>query len=62
MVRASRIAGEVALYACMATLWPDLPRTIAVSLAIVAFVGVCLQIAFRLHDTNMVRPDVSLRD
>jgi hypothetical protein len=64
MVRALRIASEVAVYAFIAVsaFWPRLPGTIEVPLAMVAFVAMCTQIAFRLHDTNLARRDVSLRD
>ena len=62
MVRASRIASEVALYACaVSALWPGLSPTIQVPLGVVAFVAVCAAIAFRLHDTTLARRDVSLR-
>ena len=55
MVRALRIASEVAVYAFIAvsTFWPNLPRTIGLPLGMVAFVAMCTQIAFRLHDTNL---------
>ena len=64
MVRALRIASEVAVFAFIAVsaFWPRLPRTIALPLAMVAFVAMCTQIAFRLHDTNLARKDASLRD
>ena len=54
MVRALRIASEVAVYAFIAVsaFWPRLPRTIGLPLAMVAFVAMCTQVAFRLHDTN----------
>jgi hypothetical protein len=59
MVRASRIASEVALYAFTASaLWPGL----SVPLAVVAFVAICAAIAFRLHDTGLPRGDVSFRN
>ena len=63
MVRALRIASEVAVYGFIAfAFWPRLPRTIGLWLAIGAFVAVCAQIAFRLHDTNLARKDTSIRD
>ena len=64
MVRALRIASEVAVYAFIgvSAFWPRLPRTIEWPLAMVAFVAMCTQIAFRLHDTNLARTDLSLRD
>jgi hypothetical protein len=64
MVRALRIASEVAVYAFIAVsaFWPRLPRNIGAALAMVAFIAMCTQIAFRLHDTNLARKDVSLRD
>ena len=61
MGRALRIASEAAVLIGMFAS-PSLPRAIGASLAIVLFVAVCLQIAFRLHDANVARPDVSLRD
>ena len=63
MVRALRIVSEVAMYAFIAVsaFWPRLPRSIETALALVAFVAMCTQIAFRLHDTNLARNDVSLR-
>ena len=62
MVRALRIASDSAVVIVASALWPGLPRPIAALLAIVGFVAVCMQIAFRLHDTNLARKDVSLRD
>jgi hypothetical protein len=64
MVRAVRIASEVAVYGFIAVsaFWPRLPRSIGAALAMVAFVAMCTQIAFRLHDTNLARKDVSLRN
>ena len=64
MVRALRIASEVAVYGFIgvSTFWPRLPRTIGAALAMVAFVAMCAQIAFRLHDTNLTRQDTSIRD
>jgi hypothetical protein len=64
MVRALRIASEVDMYAfiAVAAFWPRLPRSIAAALAMVAFVAVCTQIAFRLHDSHLARNDVSLGD
>jgi len=62
MVRALRIASDSAVVIVASALWPGLPRPIAASLAIVGFVAVCMQIAFRLHDSNLARNDVSLRD
>ena len=55
MVRALRIASEVAVFAFIAVsaFWPRLPRTIGLPLAMVAFVAMCTQVAFRLHDTNL---------
>jgi hypothetical protein len=64
MVRALRIASEVAVYAFVfvSAFWPRLPPTIGVPFAMVGFVAMCTQIAFRLHDTNPAGKDVSLRD
>ena len=65
MERALRIAGETGVFIAVSALylWPGLPRTIATSLAILACVGVCMQIAFRLHDTDVARNDtISSRD
>lgn len=65
MMRALRIASEVAIYAFLLSLpfWPShLPRAIGLSLGVALFVATCTQIAFRLHDTNVARTDVSLRD
>jgi hypothetical protein len=64
MVRALRIASEVAVYGFIAVsaFWPRLPRAITLPLAVVAFVAMCLQVAFRLHDTNQARKDTSSRD
>jgi hypothetical protein len=64
MVRALRIASEVAVYGFIAgyVLWPHLPRAIGVTLAVVAFVAVSMQVAFRLHDTNQAPKDASLRN
>jgi hypothetical protein len=63
MVRALRIASEVAVYGFIAFAFlPRLPRTIGLWLAIGAFVAVCAQIAFWLHDTNLARKDTSIRD
>ena len=64
MVRALRIASEVAVYAFVAisTLWPRLPRSIGAALAMVAFVAMCTQIAFRLHDASLARKHVSLQE
>ena len=62
MVRGLRIASEVAMWAFIATaLWPRLPPGIGAALAVGAFVATCTQIAFRLHDTNVARNDLSLR-
>ena len=64
MVRALRIASEAAVYAFIGVtaLWPGLPRSIGAAFAMVVFVAMCAQIAFRLHDSNLARKDVSLRD
>jgi hypothetical protein len=57
MVRALRIASEVAVFVFIAVsaFWPRLPRAIGLPLAVVAFVAMCTLIAFRLHDTNQAR-------
>ena len=39
--------------------WPRLPRAIGLPFALVGFVAMCTQIAFRLHDTNQARKDAS---
>ena len=63
MVRALRVASEVAMWAFIATApWPGLPPGIGAALAVGAFVATCTQIAFRLHDTNVARDALSLRD
>jgi hypothetical protein len=64
MVRALRIASEVAVCAFIAlpASSPRLPPIIGVPLAIAGFVAMCTQIAFHLHDTNLARQDLSLRD
>ena len=63
MVRAVRIASEVAMWAFIATApWHRLPPGIGAALAVGAFVATCTQIAFRLHDTNVAREDISIRD
>jgi len=65
MMRALRVASEVAMYAFMLSLpfWPShLPRAIGLSLGLALFVATCTHIAFRLHDTNLARTDVSLRN
>ena len=64
MLRALRIASEVAVYVFIAVpaFWSRLHPAIGVPLAIVGFVAMCTQIAFRLHDTNVARNDLSLRD
>jgi hypothetical protein len=64
MVRALRIASDVTVYAFIAlsAFWPRLPPTIGVPLGLIAFGAMCMQIAFRLHDTNLARKDLSLRD
>jgi hypothetical protein len=57
MVRALRIASEVVVLAfiTVSAFWPRLPRAIGAAFAVVAFVAMCTQIAFRLHDTNQAR-------
>ena len=64
MVRALRIASEATVYAIMIGLafWPRLPRAIGLAVGVVAFVAVSTHMAFRLHDTNVARKDLSLRD
>jgi hypothetical protein len=64
MVRALRVACEVAVYGFIILLafWPRLPRAIGLPLAVVAFVAVCTHVAFRLHDINQARKDTSFRD
>ena len=64
MVRALRIASEVVVYAFIAVsaFWPRLPRTIGAPLAMVAFVAMCAQLAFRLHETNLAGKNISIRD
>lgn len=64
MVRALRIASDVAVWAFIAvsSLWPRLPRTIGLPLGMIGFAAMCTQIAFRLHDTNPASTNVSLRD
>ena len=55
MVRALRVASEVAVCAFIAVpvFWPHLPRIIGLPLGMAAFVAMCTQVAFRLHDTNL---------
>lgn len=65
MMRALRIASEVTVYAVMIGLpfLPSrLPRVIGLSLGVAAFVAMCTHMAFRLHDTNVARNDLSSRD
>ena len=64
MVRALRIASEVAVYAfiTVSAFWPRLPRAIGLAVALVGIVAMCTQIAFRLHDTNQARKHTSIRD
>jgi hypothetical protein len=59
MVRALRIASEVVVYGFLAVyvFWPHLPRAIGLTLAVVAFVAMCMQVAFRLHDTDQAGKD-----
>jgi hypothetical protein len=64
MVRALRIASEVAVYAfiTVSAFWPRLPRAIGLWFGVVGMVAMCTQIAFRLHDTNRARKHISIRD
>jgi hypothetical protein len=64
MVRALRIASEVAVYAfiTVSAFWPRLPLAIGLPFGVVGFVAMCTHMAFRLHDTNQARKHASLRD
>ena len=64
MGRALRIGSEVTAcgFCAVSAFWPHLPRAIGLPFAIVAFVAVCTQIGFRLHDTNPPGKDISIRD
>ena len=61
MVRAFRIASEIAMYAfiTVSAFWPRPPRAIGLAFAVVGFVAMCTNIAFRLHDTNQASKDAS---
>ena len=64
MVRALRIASELAVYGfiIVSILWPHPPRAIALLLGVAGLGGMSVQIAFRLHDTNQARKDASSLD
>jgi thiol:disulfide interchange protein len=62
MRRAVSIVVAVAMIGlAVCVLWPHLPRAIGVTLVVIAFVAVCMQLAFRLHDTDQAGKDTSLR-